>query len=348
MMDVRAKLARPRMRRRTRVTIAVVIVVLLLLAGAVYLRKKAPPEAARLLPESDGIVYINLRPLRAATHFDERPVQHDPDYQRFIDETGIQAERDLDEAAFALHRMPDPNGPNGPVAFSEVFVGHFDGRRLSKYLAGVAASTETYAGHEIYNIPSQGRTVRVALLGYDMVAVSNTPSAEQIHSILDRYRTAALPFTGSSLLATHYSDVPLLSLAWGVGQIGLPLGDSAGAVQLMGLTLPLTFDATLIASLTWTGKTRLRIEEIAPTEAAAKTSSDSLQTLLSVARTAGDNGAPGMTDSDLRALLDSTEVEHHKNRVVMTATIPAGLLRKLVNAPVSIDQTQKNPTIGKN
>jgi hypothetical protein len=39
-----------------------VAAVLLLLAAAVFLRSKAPPEAARLLPESDGILYINLNP----------------------------------------------------------------------------------------------------------------------------------------------------------------------------------------------------------------------------------------------------------------------------------------------
>jgi hypothetical protein len=327
------------MHRRTRVTIAIVAVVLLLLAGAIYLRKKAPPEAARLLPESDGIVYFNLRPLRAATHFEDHPVKHDPSYQHFIDQTGIQVERDLDEAAFALHRMPDPNGPNGPVAFSEVFVGHFDGRRLSSYLASQAKSTETYAGHDIYSIPSEGRTVRVTLLGYDMVAVSNTPTEEQIHSILDRYRTAALPFSGSSLLATHYSDVPLLSVAWGVGQIGLPLSDAAGSVQLMGMSLPLTFDATFIASISWAGKTRLRIEEIAPTDAAAKTSADSIGNILNFARAAEDGAAPGMGDADTKALLDSAVIEHHKNRVLLTATIPTGLLRRLVNTPVSLDGT---------
>jgi hypothetical protein len=325
------------MHRRTRVTIAIVVVVLLLLAGAIYLRKKAPPEAARLLPESDGIVYLNLRPLRAATRFDQHPVHHDADYQHFIDATGIEAERDLDEVAFALHRMPDPNGPNGPVAFSEVFVGHFDGRRLSSYLASVAASTENYGGHEIYNIPSEGRTVRVALLGYDMVAVSNTPASEQIHSILDRYRSAALPFTGSSLLAAHYSEVPLLSLAWGVGQIGLPLSDAAGSVQVMGITLPLTFDATLIASLSWTGKTRLRIEEIAPNEAAAKTSTASIEAILNFARGAEDGAAPGVADPETKTLLDSAEIENHKNRVVLTATIPVGLIRRLVSVPVNFD-----------
>lgn len=327
------------MHRRTRVTIAIVLVVLLLLAGALYLRKKAPPEAARLLPESDGIVYLNLRPLRAATRFNQHPVHHDSDYQHFIDETGVDAERDLEEVAFALHRMPDPNGPNGPVAFSEVFVGHFDGRRLSRYLASVAGSTETYAGHEIYNIPSDGRTVRVTLLGYDMIAVSNTPSEEQIHSILDRYRTAALPFTGSSLLAAHYSDVPLLSLAWGVGQIGLPLSDAAGSLQVMGMSLPLTFDATFIASLSWAGKTRLRVEEIAPTEAAAKASAESIGSILTLARSAGDAAPAGLTDPDTRALLDSAQVEHHRDRVVLTATVPSGLLQRLVSAPVNFETT---------
>jgi len=325
------------MHRRTRVTIAIVVVVLLLLAGAIYLRKKAPPEAARLLPESDGIVYFNLRPLRAATHFDQHPVSHDPAYQHFIDQTGIQVERDLDEVAFALHRMPEPNGPNGPVAFSEVFVGHFDGRRLSKYLASIAKSTATYAGHDIYSIPSDGRTVRVTLLGYDMVAASNTPTEEQIHSILDRYRTAALPFSGSSLLAAHYSDVPLLSVAWGIGQIGLPLSDAAGSMRIMGMSLPLTFDATFIASISWAGKTRLRVEEIAPTDVAARTSADSIGTIVNFARTAEDGAAPGMADADTRALLDSTQIEHYKNRVVLTATIPPGLLGKLVNAPVDLE-----------
>jgi len=97
--------------RRTRFSIAIVIVVLLLLAGAIYLRKEAPPEAARLLPESDGIVYVSLKPLRSATHFDQHPVEHSPEYQQFIDATGIEFERDLDEAAFALHRMPNPTGP---------------------------------------------------------------------------------------------------------------------------------------------------------------------------------------------------------------------------------------------
>src|SRR6185437_1760212 len=137
------------MRRRTKATGLTILIILLLLALAAILRKKAPPEAARLLPESDGIVYFNVRPLRAYTHFDRHPVPHDPAYQSFIDATGFEFERDLDQAAFALHRMSNPFGPNGPIAFSEVFIGHIDGKRLNSYFASLASEKEEYAGHTI-------------------------------------------------------------------------------------------------------------------------------------------------------------------------------------------------------
>lgn len=322
-------------RRRTRISIASVIVVLLLLGGAIYLRKEAPPEAARLLPESDGIVYLNMRPLRSTTHFDQHPVNHSPEYQRFINETGIQFERDLDDAAFALHRMKDPNGPNGTVAFSEVFTGKFDGRRLTAWLASDAASQEHYAGHTIYNIPSEGRTVRVTLLGYDTVAVSNTPTPEQIHSMIDRHRTAALPFSGSSLLSKYYSKLPLLSIAWGIGQIALPL-NREGGVRILGLRVPVPLDATLIASLSWVGHIHLRVEEIAPSEAAAADTSESVQTVLRLVRTLEDSEGGGRFDQPTRAMLNSISVERHSNKAVLTATIPTALLQHALNSPQDI------------
>src|SRR5271154_2322644 len=114
------------MRKRTRYSLLLILVLLAALVVAVLLRRNAPPEVARLLPESDAIVYLNLKPLRAATHFDRSPVARSPEYQRFVDATGIVPERDLDSVAFALHRMDNPNGPNGPVGYSEVFEGRFD------------------------------------------------------------------------------------------------------------------------------------------------------------------------------------------------------------------------------
>jgi hypothetical protein len=332
-------------RRRRKLSIAIVVVVLLLLGGAIYLRKEAPPEAARLLPESDGIVYFNLRPLRSATHFDQHPVEHSPEYQHFIDATGIQFERDLDEAAFALHRMANANGPNGALAFSEVFVGHFDGRRFADYLAGTAASQESYAGHTIYNIASEGRTVRVVLLGYDVVGVSNTPSTEQIHSMIDRYRTAALPFSGSSLLSKHYSQVPLLSVAWGIGQIGQPLAN--GGARVMGLKIPLPVDATFIASLTWIGKVHLRVEEIASSDGAAADTVESLQTILVLVKSMANTGGVEPYDTDTRNLINSINVERHGNQALLTATIPTGLLQRAVTNPQDLRSLPVVPNGGK-
>jgi hypothetical protein len=322
------------MRRHTKATILTVVVIVLLLGLAALLREKAPPEAARLLPESDGIVYFNLRPLRAHTHFDQHPVVHDPSYQSFIDATGFEFERDLDEAAFALHRMPNPLGPNGPLAYSEVFIGHIDGKRLNNYFASTSSSREDYAGHTIYSIPSQGRIIRVALLGYDIVAASNTPTPEQIHSILDRYRTAALPFSGSSLLSQHYSDVPLLSLAWGMGELNVPL--KRDGIDILGFHFPVALDTTFVASLRWAGALRLRLEEIAPNQLAASVSADALNSCVAVVRAAENNLPAAMTNPDLRDMLNSTEVQHKQDRTVVTATLPTALLEKMLAAPDSL------------
>src|ERR1700689_4801325 len=137
------------MPRRTKATIIIVLLLLLLVGLAAYLRRKAPPEAARLLPESDCILYFNLRPLRAYTHFDRNQVPRDPQYQAFIDATGFEFERDLDEESYCLKRMANPLGSNGAVAYSEVFLGHIDGKLLPRYLGSLAAQTEKNAGHTI-------------------------------------------------------------------------------------------------------------------------------------------------------------------------------------------------------
>ena len=316
------------MNRRTRRTLWTVAAVVLALAAAVFLRSKAPPEAARLLPESDGILYFNLRPVRAYFHKDLKPPQHSADYQQFIDAIGIEPEHDLDEAAIALHRMADPNGPNGAVAYSMVLVGKITGARLNAWLEGHAVARESYAGHTVYSIPSEGRTVRVAQIGYDMVAVSNYPSPEMIHSMLDRHATAAWPFAGSTLLRKHYHEVPLLSLAWGVGQIGLPFNES-GAISVLGLSLPLEADSTIIASMSWTGS--LRVEEIAPSDAVAARQAAQLQMIILLARGFTTALAYKSENNSLRELLKTAEVTQKRERVVITANVDRSLFSAASN-----------------
>jgi hypothetical protein len=307
-----------------------VAAVLLLLAAAVFLRSKAPPEAARLLPESDGILYINLNPVRTFFHKDLKPPERVPEYQQFIHAIGIDPERDLDEAAIALHRMADPSGPNGPVAYSMVLVGKITGQRFNAWLDAHATGRESYAGHTIYSIPSEGRTVRVAQIGYDMVAVSNTPTPEQIHSILDRHATAAWPFAGSTLLRHHYHEVPLLSVAWGVGQIGLPLADErGGAIKILGFALPLEADTTIVASITPAlslgGSLNIKVMEIAPSISKAASQTDALNLLLIVVRGVTASLADNAANSGLKELLRTAEITQKHDRVVITATLSPSL-----------------------
>ena len=342
------------MRKSTRYSLLLIFLLVAALGVALFLRKEAPPEVARLLPESDAIVYINVKPIRSATHFDrewsKRPVVHSDDYQHFMDATGIVFERDLDAVAFALHRMDDPNGPNGPVAYSEVFEGRFDGTKLAAYLGSIATAKENYAGHDIFTIPvasetlttptgkniSVVRSLRVAQLGYDTIAASNMPTAEQIHSILDRYRAAASPFSGSSLLSARYHDVPLLSSAWAIGHVGLPFSDN-GKITVFGLQLPLPEDTTFVASLRFTTALKMRIDEILPSPAEATQSAETLSALIGLFRSIQNiqlHLNPGQQKEQaqtvaLREFLDSIKVVAEKDRATLTATVPVELVRQL-------------------
>jgi hypothetical protein len=320
------------MSRRTRKTLLIVAAVLLALALAIFLRSKAPPEAARLLPESDGIIYFNVKAIRTLASKNFKAPDRVPEYQQFVDAIGVDPERDIDQAAIGLHRMQDPNGPNGAVAYSMVLVGKITGPRLNAWLDAHATSRESYVGHTIYSISSEGRTVRVAQIGYNVIAVTNTPTAEQIHAILDRHRAAALPFSGSSLLERHYHDVPLLSLVWGVGQIGLPFSES-GSIHIFGFALPLEPDSTIIASaapaLPVPGSLaalRLKVEEIAPSQDKAASQAADLSTLLTLARSLAQPTDNTNANAALTELLKTAEVVQHGERVVVTGTISAGTL----------------------
>jgi len=141
--------------------------------------------------------------------------------------------------------------------------------------------------------------------------------------------------------------VPLLSLAWGVGQIGLPFSES-GAIKVFGLSLPLEDDSTIIASvapaLPMAGSLRLKVEEIAPTGEVAASQAAALATLVTLARgfTAPlpeNSAGSGLANRGLKELLKTAEVTQQHDRVVVTATLSPSLLSALASgegsAPVS-------------
>src|ERR1700690_3011838 len=124
-----------------------VVLVIAAIALAVVLRKHAPPEPARLLPGADGYLYVNLKWVRRANVAGQIPdVPHEPEYQQFIQATGFQFERDLDQAAFAIHYTAVKKNAGAaapdPPRFSEVFVGRIEGERMRAYLGKILGAGE--------------------------------------------------------------------------------------------------------------------------------------------------------------------------------------------------------------
>src|ERR1039457_5218291 len=92
-----------RIRRRLLIPL-IVLLIAAVIALVVTLRKNAPPEAARLLPGADGFLYVNLKWIRTFNATAPLPpVSREPAQQKFVEQTGFQFERDLDQAAFAVH-----------------------------------------------------------------------------------------------------------------------------------------------------------------------------------------------------------------------------------------------------
>ncbi len=325
-----------RIRRRLPIPLAVLLIVAAV-ALIVTLRKQAPPEAARLLPGADGFFYINLQWIRTFNATGQLPpVSREPEYQKFVEETGFQFERDLDKAAFAIHYPQSwGNGTAGSATeprFSEIFIGKIDSGRLTAYLKTISSSVDDYRGFDIYNIPFDGRTVRVVLLSYDSVAVSNHPDPGVIRGMLDRSRKLASPFGGPRLLRRFYRKVPLASLCFAILRVRPAEMNSLGGLDSWSLLFPKP--AVAVISGRYLRALRLRAEAFTDSQADAQAITEKTAAFLSIFHAAeGSVGAHG-TDVDVKAFFDSLKVEQSGDRAILTATVPPGFIQKvLTEAP---------------
>ena len=345
---------------RIRRTLPIALAVVLIAAAVtltVELRKAAPPEPARLLPGADGFLYANLTWARRANSGKPLfPVSHDPDYERFIQETGFDYERDLDAAAFAVH-YPEkwPGGGTGGAApeprFSEVFVGRFDIGKCVAYLKRTAQSVENYNSIDIYTIPLYGRTFRIAMLGVDTVAASNHEDPAVIRGIVDRSRRLASPFGGPALLRKYYKRVQLASPVWLVVRVNPTAPDFGGWSNLFAKP------ADVVASASYnplhlplrSGVLHVRAEAWAANGDDARNIADKLNVFLAMFHSAESSvGSPG-TDADVKALFESLQVRQEDKHAVLSATLPTEFFRKLVDSPEQVpglpapsDQSRKD------
>ncbi len=321
-----------RIRRRLIIPLTVLLVVVAV-ALIVALRKQAPPEAARLLPGADGFFYINLQWIRTFNAAGQLPpVSREPEYQKFVEETGFQFERDLDHAAFAIHYPQSwGDGTGGSASeprFSEVFVGKIDSSRLTAYLKKLSAAIDDYRGFDIYNIPLEGRIVRVAILNYDSVAVSNHPNPDVIRGIVDRSRKLASPFGGPWLLRRFYRRVPLASLSFAILRLR-PEMSSFGGLGSWSLLFPKPTVAVISAR--YLRAVHLRAEAFTDSDADAQAITEKTSAFLGIFHAAeGSVGAQG-TDADVKAFFDSLKVEQSGERAILTATVPPGFIKKVLS-----------------
>jgi len=339
---------------RIRRTLPIVCGVLLIVAAlilAVQLRKHAPPEPARLLPGGDAFFYVDLSWARRANSGKELPaVSHDPEYERFIRETGFQFERDLDEAAFAVHYPARwPGGGTGGSApeprFSEVLVGKFHGERLTAYLRQIAQSIENYQSVDIFTIRVEGRSLRVAVLSADSVAASNHDDPAVIRGMVDRSKRLASPFGGPSLLRQYYKHVQLASLAWVVARID-PSSPEAG-----GWNNVFTTPATLVVSGSYlsplhlnlrSDAIRLRAEAFTGSADEARALVDKVNVFVAFTHSAETSVGMHGTDPDVKAFFESIQVKQDGNRAVVNAAVPYGFLRKML-AGSGLDSNEPAP-----
>ncbi len=327
-----------RIRTRRRLTIIIgVLAVIAAVAMVVELRRHAPPEPARLLPSADAFVYVNLQWIRRFGAIKQLPpVSHDPEYEAFIRETGIEFERDLDRAAFAIHYPASWGGTSTGAKsdeprFSEVLEGNLHRDKLVPYLKGSAASVDSYRSSNIYNIPLQGRTLRVSILGVDTVAVSNSDDASVIRGIIDRSHKLASPFAGPALLRHYYKEIPLVSLGWAIVRITgsdtrFPLSNGVWALLFQK-------PGTLVISARYFGALHLRAEAFADSEDDAKHMAEQANTVLNIFHGAEISaGTPG-SDKDVKEFFDSLKIQQHDSRAILSAVLSPGLIRRVVAEP---------------
>jgi hypothetical protein len=336
-----------RHRRRTLWIAFAVLIVLGAIGFAVFLRKRAAPDAVRLLPNSDAILYVNLEPIRLLTDLGKNPPKNrEPEYEEFVRQTGFEFERDLDRAAIAIHYSGSPLNPSSETRYSEIMQGRYNGQRVTEYLRKLSKQTERYKDFDIYIIPLEGRTLRVVLLGWDTAAASNTEGSDAIHGMIDRYKQAALPFAGPDLSRDYYARVPLGSVVWTIARIPLT-GKPQDRSELL---LPgswsslLPRGSTVIASARPLNEVHLRANVILLNDREAGNFTDRVNTFLAIFKTINISMDGAGPDPDVKKAFDSFEVHQTKNEAVLTASVPFAFFKKIVSeAPVDFSSDTTKP-----
>jgi hypothetical protein len=319
-------------RRSLRILAILLVVVALAVLAIVWLRRARSPEAVRLLPEADAVIYLDVKTLRALGAFSGGEISREPEYEEFVRETGFQFERDLDQAAFAVHAGKAAVPPGAPALasdtrFSEIFIGRYDVARAAAYFKRIAKSTERYRDVDIYLIARGGWDSRVALLGIDRAAVSTADSPTAMHMMIDHYRAGALHTAGPSVVSAHRDHIPLGSLAWAI----VRLSDGSGrGIPAPGMLANLGGTTVVVSVRPMFGGAQLRVEDLAPDAERAQRITESGNTMLGMFKQIEAGSTPSGPDEDVKKMFESISIAQDGKSAVLTATITKSFLDKLI------------------
>jgi hypothetical protein len=120
-------------------------------------------ELLALMPtDASAILFIDVREMRAAPFFAALSAwapqpQADPDYAKFVRETGFDYERDLNRVAIAFERQGQAS------TFFAIADGRFDRSKIASY-AAKAGSVSKSGPREVFSVPLAGSSQEIFFL----------------------------------------------------------------------------------------------------------------------------------------------------------------------------------------
>ena len=273
-----------------------------------------PGRSVYLLPDGNVMAYINFTPMHLM-NMDTSSFTAAPEYQRFVNETGLRLDRNLENIAISANA---DGGPSGDVAI--IVTGAFDQQRLSGYVQKQeGVQTETYGGKTIFSTPVKDQTVRFCILDSKTVALTVSPTVESMRAIIDKSAgSGSVPY----LFESYYGDVPFASAMWAIVRVpSVAVPDSPPS----GLNLSFLKNSITIVSVRYTGSLRLRGEFIAENQADATNIFQAVNGIVAMAKLAG---GPRRNDPAVTAVMNSMEVKQNGNHVVVNVVVPQDVIQK--------------------
>jgi len=211
--------------------IPVIVISSLLLGGSAYWYYTRPYNASRLMqmlpPDRSIHVFLNLKAMRAGGILDllaGSATLEEPDYKKFVAETGFDYRTDLDGVAAAFR--------DGDIFYAAQ--GRFDWKKLAAYALAHAGKCDavmcTVAGSV------KGRNVSYYMPRGDVLAVatSRASTAMEMVGLSSWSRPPVIPETALWLLAPPYVFTSPESMPAGTRSFLAPLKDATETILTLG------------------------------------------------------------------------------------------------------------------